>query len=192
MARNTEVIRGPAGTIGLATRSTPAIETIRFAAANRLCIELDYRDERGKRGTRVIEAYSLRRTQANDTLLMAVRADSGEPRSYRLDRIEDARATQRTFVPRYPIELTPTGPLAVPHAERRSSSGGTGWGGFSGVRTRAPRTRVTQSGPTYIFRCMVCGKEFERKSYDSTLRQHKNRSGMVCYGNVGVYVRTRY
>jgi predicted nucleotidyltransferase component of viral defense system len=187
MARNTEVIRGPAGTLGLATRSTPAIETIRFAAANRLCIELDYRDERGKRGTRIIEAYSLRRTQANDTLLMAVRADSGEPRSYRLDRIEDARVTQRAFVPRYPIELTPTGSLAVPHTERRSSSGGTGWGG-----TRAPRTRGTQSSPTYIFRCMVCGKEFERKSYDSTLRQHKNRSGMLCYGNVGVYVRTKY
>jgi hypothetical protein len=47
-------------------------------------------------------------------------------------------------------------------------------------------------GPKYVFRCMVCGKEFERSTYDGTLRPHKNRSKMDCYGTVGVYVRTKY
>lgn len=118
LARNTEVVRGPAGRLGLGGRSTSAIETIRFAAANRLLIDLDYRDEQGRRSTRIIEPYSLRRTQAGDVLLMAVRADNGQPRSYRIDRILDARAIDRTFSARYPVELTPTGPLSIPRTGR--------------------------------------------------------------------------
>jgi predicted nucleotidyltransferase component of viral defense system len=194
MARNTEVIRGPAGAIGFIGERTSFIEIIRFAASNRLCVDLEYRDEQDRRGTRTIEAYSLRRTQAGDTLLMAVRADNGQPRSYRLDRIESARVTERSFTPRYPVELTPTGPLSTSYKERGSSGGGS-WGGFSGGMaraTRAPRVpRTPRSGGTYIFRCMVCGKQFERQSYDSTLRPHKNRSGWDCYGRTGIYVRTK-
>ena len=114
--------------------NAPAIETIRFAAANRLCVDLEYRDEQGRHSNRVIEPYSLRRTQVGDILLMAVRADSGEARSYRLDRIVSARATQRAFAPRYPVELTPTGPLAIPDKETRSS----GSGGFNGGGFRPP------------------------------------------------------
>ena len=86
------------------------IEMIRFAAANRLLIEIDYRDKQGNRSTRAIEAYSLRRSQAGDVLLMAVRADSGQTRSYLVDSILGAVTTQTPFTPRYPIELTPSGP----------------------------------------------------------------------------------
>ena len=188
LVRDTEVIRAPAGAIGFGAANGPAIETIRFAAANRLCVDLEYRDERGRHGNRVIEPYSLRRTQSGDVLLMAVRADSGEARSYRLDRIFSARATQRAFSPRYPVELTPTGPLSIPARETRASGSvfGTGFG-----RPRA-RVQTPRTGPTYVFRCTVCGKEFERKSYDGSLRTHKNRSGQDCYGRLGTYVRTKY
>jgi predicted nucleotidyltransferase component of viral defense system len=195
MAGNTEILRGPAGAFGNLTGHQPFIETIRFAASNRLCVELDYRDEQGRRDTRLIEAYSLRRSQAGDVLLMASRADSGAARSYRLDRILGARPMQRTFVPRYPIELTPTGPLSIPETERGSRGGGSsGWGlGSSAIRTRrTPVHRAASTGPKYVFRCMVCGKEFERSTYDGTLRPHKNRNKMDCYGTTGVYVRTKY
>lgn len=176
LSRNTEVIRAPAGAIGFGEANAPAIETIRFAAANRLCVDLEYRDEQGRRSNRVIEPYSLRRTQAGDILLMAVRADSGEARSYRLDRILSARATQRAFVPRYPVELTPTGPLSIPDKETHSS----GTGGFGGgFRLPRPRAQAYRTGPTYVFRCTVCGKEFQRKTYDGTLRAHKIVLGMT-------------
>jgi hypothetical protein len=33
----------------------------RFAAANRLLVNIDYRDQKGNRSARAIEAYSLRR-----------------------------------------------------------------------------------------------------------------------------------
>jgi hypothetical protein len=196
MARNTEVLRGPAGAFGGFVSHRPFIETIRFAASNRLCVELDYRDEQGNRDTRLIEAYSLRRSQAGDILLMASRADSGAPRSYRLDRILGARTTERSFIPRYPIELTPSGPPSIPETERgpRDSSGTSSWGfGSPAVRTRrAPVRRPATGGPKYIFRCMVCGREFERTSYDGALRSHKNKSGIDCYGTTGFYVRTKY
>ena len=83
--------------------ATP-FEIIRFSAANRLCVDLTYQGSR-----RLIEPYSLRRTQDGNLLLYAVKHQTGEPRSYRVDRIQGAEATQVSFVPRYLIELTPAG-----------------------------------------------------------------------------------
>lgn len=81
------------------------LEKIRFAAANRLCVNLYY-----KNNYRLIEPYSLRRSKAGDLLLFAVRHNTNEPRSYRVDRIQSAEITNTSFVPRYAVELTPSGP----------------------------------------------------------------------------------
>lgn len=89
------------------------VEMIRFAAANRLLVEIDYRDEQGNRSTRAIEAYSFHRSQAGNVLLMAVGADSGQPHSYLVDSILGVKTTQTPFTPRYAIELTPL-PGSVP------------------------------------------------------------------------------
>lgn len=97
------------------------VETIRFAAANRLLVEIDYRDRRGGRSIRAIEPYSLRRSRTGDVRLMAVRSDSGELRSYLLDSILGVNATQTSFSPRYPIELTPLGPQSIPRTTRSRS-----------------------------------------------------------------------
>jgi predicted nucleotidyltransferase component of viral defense system len=167
------------------SRGQTFIETIRFAAANRLLVNLDYRDQQGRRSTRAVESYSLRRSRAGDVLLMAVRAEDGQPRSYRLDSILGVSQTQTTFSPRYPIELTPTGPQSIPSTSRST--------GIVAPRTSTPRRlRASGGGTTYVFRCTVCGKLFERKSYDGTLRPHKNRAGYQCYGTYGTYVRTKY
>ena len=86
------------------------VEIIRFAAGNRLLVDLDY-----KNSTRRIEPYSLRRTQNGNIVLHAWNADKNEHRCYRVDLIEGARATSRSFMPRYTVELSPTGSvLAVP------------------------------------------------------------------------------
>jgi predicted nucleotidyltransferase component of viral defense system len=176
------------------------IEMIRFAAANRLLVEIDYRDKEGNRSTRAIEAYSLRRAQAGDVLLMAVRADNGQPRSYLINSILGVRTTQTSFAPRYPIELTPSGPQMIPGTSRSASSAGDA---LTALRTPAIR-KVTarrassakgfgQVGPTYVFRCSVCGKTFNKKSYDATLNSHKNnKTGYQCYGSIGTYVTTKY
>ena len=82
------------------------LEIIRFAAANRLCVELDYRDANESRGTTTIEPYSLRRSRAGNLLLFAVKQDTVETRAYRVDRIIDATVSHRSFSPRFAVELT--------------------------------------------------------------------------------------
>lgn len=77
------------------------LEVIRFAAANRLCVDLKYNNEH-----RLIEPYSLRRTRDGNIFLHAIRHEDAQPRSYRVDRIQGASATNTSFSPRYAIELT--------------------------------------------------------------------------------------
>lgn len=191
---DTLVLRAPAGGIVVPGRDTPFIETIRFAAANRLLVELDYVDMQGNRRQRPIEPYSLRRTRDDNVILCAVNVERQESRSYRVDQIQGARILERSFVPRYAIELTPTGPLAIPATQRGSGGGRSSFGsGFSTPRARsAGRGRSSGGGPVHIFRCPVCGKTFQRKEYDATLRPHKGRNGYQCYGTVGTFVRTTY
>jgi predicted nucleotidyltransferase component of viral defense system len=161
------------------------IETIRFAAANRLLVNLDYRDKEGRRSTRAIEAYSLRRSRGGDVLLMAVRAEDGQPRSYLINSIIGVSPTQTTFSPRYPIELTPSGPQSILPTSRST-------GMITQRISTCRRSRTSSGRATYVFRCTVCRKLFERKSYDGTLRPHKNPAGYQCYGSHGTYVRTKY
>ena len=85
------------------------LEVIRFAAANRLCVVLDYRDQVGKRSTPTIEPYSLRRSGEGHLLLFAVKSDTGEARAYRIDRMLGATATRESFTPRFTIELADGG-----------------------------------------------------------------------------------
>ena len=88
-----------------------SMETIRFAAANYLCVQIRYTKENGEHTTPIIEPYSVRRTSAGDLLLFGVKSDTGESRSYRLDRIGSATVTRQAFRPRFAIELTASGPL---------------------------------------------------------------------------------
>jgi hypothetical protein len=76
------------------------LETIRYAGANRLKIEIDYRAEQGRQGPRVVEPYELRRTQDGNLVLLVVN-DHGQPRTYRIDRIAAMRPTNKPFTPRY-------------------------------------------------------------------------------------------
>ena len=163
--------------VPLSSRST--LEIIRFAAANHLCVDLTY-----DHSVRRIEPYSLRQTAEGYFVLHAIRNDSGEHRSYRVDRMQGATVTAQVFNPRYAVELTSAGPMNVapstatprmPHIPR--------------IRRTA---RSGAQGPTYVYRCSACGKTFNKKRMDGTLNAHKNRQGYPCYGRYGVYVRTKY
>lgn len=111
--------------IGLLRRAgavgSSSLEAIRFAAANRLCIDLHYQGS-----VRRIEPYSLRRTRAGVILLFAIRTQNGESRSYRLDRIEGAVITDETFTPKFAIELTPGESLWIPPVVQPPRRGRTG------------------------------------------------------------------
>ncbi len=88
--------------------SRSILEIIRFAAGNHLCVDLGYDGS-----VRRIEPYSLGQTADGYFVLHAIRSDSGEHRSYRVDRMQGATVTSQVFAPRYAVELTSTGPLTV-------------------------------------------------------------------------------
>jgi hypothetical protein len=77
------------------------LELIRFAASNHLRVDLEYQGSR-----RLIEPYSLRKTKEGNLLLCAVNHETGQARSYRVDRIQGAKVTGVSFLPQYMIELT--------------------------------------------------------------------------------------
>ncbi|MFN8232258.1 MAG: nucleotidyl transferase AbiEii/AbiGii toxin family protein [Actinomycetota bacterium] len=80
------------------------LELIRYAGANRLKVDLDYRAEDGRWGVRRVEPYSLRRTKDGYLLLFVVN-DRGQIRGYRVDRIAGAQVTGERFTPRYFVEF---------------------------------------------------------------------------------------
>lgn len=75
-------------------------EIIRFAAANRLCVDLEYQDTH-----QLIEPYSLLKTKGGNILLYAIKYKTGEARSYRIDKIQGAQAANISFSPKYTIDL---------------------------------------------------------------------------------------
>jgi predicted nucleotidyltransferase component of viral defense system len=166
------------------------VEVIRFAAANRLCVELDYRAEDGQRSTRTVEPYSLRRTQDENIILHTHDVGKDAHRSLRLDRIEGARVTNRSFTPRYQVELTAVGPVQVSATAERAAAAPRM--GVDVVPRSATQRRTPFSGPTYVYQCPMCQKAFNRKAMDNKLNPHKNEWGGACLGRTGYYVTTRY
>jgi predicted nucleotidyltransferase component of viral defense system len=80
------------------------MELLRYAGANRLRVEIDYRAEQGRHGPRTVEPYSLRRTLDGNLLLYVVN-DHGMLRGYRVDRIAGIRPTTEPFTPRFRVEF---------------------------------------------------------------------------------------
>jgi predicted nucleotidyltransferase component of viral defense system len=148
------------------------LEEIRFAAVNRLCVEVRYEGS-----TRVIEPYSLRRTRDGNLVLHALRADTQEHRSYRVDRIQGARATNRPFTPTYAVEFSSAGPLSAPPTTRRPTAS-----------RRPRRTTSASNGRTYVVECPICGKRFRRTRPGTRLNPHKDKQGYRCSGRSGYQV----
>ena len=142
------------------------LEPVRFAAVNRLLVNLGYRQQH-----RLIEPYSLRQTGEGNILLHAIRADGGGNRAYRVDRIESAEVTTHPFTPRFLVEFPASGTVPAPPSPRRHVSRS------AGVR-RSNR-------PEYVVLCVLCEKRFRRTRRSTQLRPHKDPGGWDCPGRSG-------
>jgi hypothetical protein len=80
------------------------LEILRYAGSNRLKVEIDYRAERGRQGPRLVEPYSLRRTNDGNLRVFVVN-DHGLLRSYRVDKMASIRPTAIPFTPRFRVEF---------------------------------------------------------------------------------------
>lgn len=85
--------------------SRVSLEPLRFAGANRLCVDLGYQGS-----VRRIEPYSLRITRDGNLLLYAIRRHDRELRSYRVDRIQSVTVSKEPFRPVRLVEFHTSGP----------------------------------------------------------------------------------
>jgi len=90
------------------------LETIQFAAANRLCVALRYH---GK--TRTIEPLSFRRSKAGKRLFYGFEREANHVKAYELGKIESVRVTELPYIARYPVEISHSGPITMPPVRRR-------------------------------------------------------------------------
>jgi len=161
-----------------------SLEVVRFAAANHMCVDLQYQGS-----TRRIEPYSLRKTKEGNVILHAWNVDKNEHRSYRVDRIQGAHTSNQSFVPRYEIELTPSGPVSIPPTSRTKTT-------FSWEPSKAagstPSGAMATMGPTYIYQCGVCSKKFRRNKQTNSLSAHKTPNGYPCSGRIAILIDTQY
>lgn len=146
--------------------SGPALEPVRFAGANTLCIDLGYHDT-----VRRVEPYSLRVTRDGNLLLYAVRREDRELRSYRVDRIQSIEITTEPFTPVSLVEFGPSNALTAPPTARRLSGG-----------------RRAFAARSYRVECSVCGKTFARSRSGTRLNPHKDPNGYPCPNRVGYLV----
>ena len=149
-------------TSGLGSR----LEPVRFAAVNRLLVDLGYAGRH-----RLIEPYSLRQSRNGNILFHAIRADNGESRSYRVDRIQSVKVTSQPFTPRFMVEFPTSGTVpARPSSNRRP---------YHSSR------EMPSARPEYIVLCVLCEKRFRRTRRSTRLRPHKDHSGWDCPGRSG-------
>jgi len=154
-----------------------SLETVRFAAANQLCIELGYLNT-----VRLIEPYSLRRSRVGKLLLCAVKVQSRESRTYRVDRIQSVKVSTQPFTPVFRIEFGATGQIYAPYLARPRAS--------NPFPARA-RPSISRPGLVYVIRCNYCQREFRHRSPAPMLKPHM-RGGRQCPSVVGHLVRTQY
>jgi predicted nucleotidyltransferase component of viral defense system len=166
--------------------ATP-LERIRFAAANRLCVNLHYQNK-----YRLIEPYALRRTKEGNILLYALRHETNEWRAYRVDRIQGAEITQTSFVPKHTVELTPAGQIFAPEISRSSSAISFSSPTLRKSPVRRSSTWTSSSNPTYVIECPNCRKKFNRKKRGARLNPHKDKFGYTCSGRNGYLVDIKY
>jgi predicted nucleotidyltransferase component of viral defense system len=163
------------------------LESIRFAAINHLCVKIEYLKEGHRLTTYLLEPYSLRKTQDDNIILHAIKHDSSDHRTFRIDWIKRVEVTKKTFKPSYEIEFSPTGAIHAPETSRKSDVGS-----FGDIATPfKPSTRPKTSsyfGIKYVFQCGLCQKKFTRSEYNLKLNAHKNSYGMNCSGRTGFFV----
>lgn len=149
---------------------------------------------RYKGADRLVEPYSLKYLEGRNGVKQEyfyVYNQSGgenEPgiRRFLPERVQSIENTEEKFTPQFQIELskageTPENPyLFDPNKPTRAPR--------FGIRT----PRRPSVGPKYIYQCSYCGRKFTKSKRDSSIKEHKGKSGYRCGSRRGYYVDTKY
>jgi hypothetical protein len=111
-------------------------------------------------------------------------------------KIKSMELTDIKFEPRFEVEISKAGEYldntyfgrprtSKPKLTRRAL------GKKILIPKRSSKAKVS-AGPTFIYKCSYCNKEFRRKIHNGGLNPHKDKYGNKCYGKRGFFVRTVY
>lgn len=161
---------------------------------------------------RLVEPYALAFKRRKDGVareyfyawdLSGGRSGQSGIKSFISDNVQSVQLTDRTFEPRFPIELSgsggyfgatsfPTGSDTRPPFGKTASrawAGASSFGKSSSSPFGGSRKRTASPfGITYTVQCPYCNKRFKRDRLDTKLNEHKDQYGNRCYGRVGVIV----
>jgi predicted nucleotidyltransferase component of viral defense system len=100
---------------GYLGREASSLNKIQFAAANRVCIKLLYRDK-----LRIVEPLSFRRNmKTGNRLFYGYERDTGHPKAYSITKITSVEVTNLPYTEKYPIEISATGTISMPPLGRQ-------------------------------------------------------------------------
>lgn len=85
------------------TKQANLLEKIRFAAANHLCIEINYGQKEGK--TFLIEPYALVKDSEKNLLIYALINQTKEIKTFRTDLLKNVEILSHYFTPSFQVEL---------------------------------------------------------------------------------------
>jgi hypothetical protein len=137
---------------------------------------LSYKRPQNKPGSEYFYAWDLTGGRSSGTGI----------KTFFHNKIEDLGILERTYEPRFPIELAKAGEAAhkdyfgqpftagPPRAGARSRRTPSGWG-------------FGETLP-YTVECPYCQKRFKRKRPDPKLNPHKDENGYLCSGRHGYLV----
>jgi len=99
-------------------------------------------------------------------------------KSFVSEKVQSIQLIDETFQPRFPIELVKgPGYFSKPFSSYSSN-----------ITSSKHRSKVSNYGLSYTFKCAICGKKFKRNHFDSRLNEHKDKYGNRCFGRIGILV----
>ena len=101
------------GRIANAYSMDTVLQRIQFAAANRVCVTIQYSNK-----SRTVEPLSFRRSQDGNRLFYAFERDSEQVKAYSLSKIQDLTVTNLSYTEKYPVEISPSGSISMPPIRR--------------------------------------------------------------------------
>ena len=143
--------------------------------------------------SRLVEPYSLRYKRRKDGHAEEYlyvwdrtggRSSGPGLKTFLNGKIQSVEATDDTFEPRFPVELSKAGEYGP------SSYFSRPFGGSSA--TRRVRIAPLRHGWRYTVECSYCGRKFKRMRRSTRLNPHKDGYGNDCYGRTGYVVDQEY
>jgi len=103
--------------VGYHMGERPELNKIQFAAANRVCITLQYSSK-----LRTVEPLSFRsNSRTGNKLFYGFEREAGHVKAYSISKIQSVVITNLPYSEKYPVEISPTGYISMPPIRRSES-----------------------------------------------------------------------